>query len=51
MAWTEGAAKRLENVPAPVRSFAKQMIESMARESGVETVDEALMDQAKTRFM
>ncbi|MBI4056919.1 MAG: PCP reductase family protein [Elusimicrobia bacterium] len=49
--WTDGALRRLENVPLPVRSFAKQMIETMAREQGKPKVDEILMDEAKTRFM
>lgn len=51
VAWSERARERLEKVPEFVRSFAKSMIEDMARQRGLARVDEALMDAAKERFM
>lgn len=49
--WAPEARERLERVPDFVRSFAKTMIEDMARQNGSSRVDAALMDAAKERFM
>lgn len=49
--WTESAAKRLQNVPDFIRPAAKLMLERLASERGAAVVDDALMDEAKSRFM
>ena len=49
--WTETALKRLNNIPEFVRSFAKNMMEKMAKEQGKTCVDDEVMDQAKEKFM
>ncbi len=51
VSWNAEARERLERVPDFVRSFAKTMIEDMARQSGSNQVDGALMDAAKEKFM
>ena len=51
VSWDTDARERLERVPDFVRSFAKTMIEDMARQSGSNRVDGALMDSAKEKFM
>ncbi|MFQ5460168.1 MAG: PCP reductase family protein [Anaerolineae bacterium] len=44
--WTPEARERLERVPAFVRGMLKQTVEDLARERGVTTVDESVMDEA-----
>lgn len=51
VSWSPAAEARLRNVPEFVRPYARRMIEQMAREQGKSEVDEALMDEAKDRFM
>ena len=51
VSWSAEARERLERVPDFVRSFAKTMIEDLARQSGTYRVDGALMDSAKEKFM
>jgi len=51
VAWSPAAQERLANVPAPVRSMAKVEIERMAVERGLAEVTEALMDEAKAKFL
>lgn len=51
VAWTPAAKDRLANVPAPIRSMAKVEIERMAIEQGLTEVTEALMDEAKAKFL
>ena len=48
--WTEGAAKRMANIPAFVRPMAKMGIEKFAKESGRSQVDEKVLDEAKEKF-
>lgn len=51
VSWSPEAQERLERVPDFVRSFAKTMIEDMARGNGSGLVDGVLMDAAKEKFM
>lgn len=48
--WTTGAQQRLENIPASIRSMARKEIERMAREEGLATVTDAIMDEAKEKL-
>jgi len=49
--WAPAAKDRLANIPAPIRSMAKVEIERMAIEQGLSEVTEALMDEAKAKFL
>jgi hypothetical protein len=49
--WTPEAEKRLENVPAFIRPMAKRAVEGLADKKGLQVIDEALMDEAKGKFM
>lgn len=51
VSWLSAAKDRLANVPAPIRSMAKVEIERMAIEQGLSEVTEALMDEAKAKFL
>ena len=51
VSWSPAAKDRLANVPAPIRSMAKVEIERMAIEQGLPEVTEALMDEAKAKFL
>jgi hypothetical protein len=51
MAWSPEAEKRLENIPSFVRPMARKEIERIARDRGLTAVTEALMDEAKDKFM
>jgi len=51
VSWTSAAKNRLANIPAPIRSMAKVEIERMALEQGLSEVTEALMDDAKAKFL
>lgn len=48
--WTEEAEKRLENVPALVRSMARSAIERYAREEGHEEITPDVMDRAREKI-
>jgi hypothetical protein len=50
MKWSPGAQERLNNIPEFIRPMAKMEIERLAREKGVETVDETIMDESKGKF-
>lgn len=50
IAWDPEAARRLENVPAPVRSMAKVELERTAAEKGMSRVTIALMEEVKARY-
>ena len=41
----------MPQIPAPIRSMAKVEIERMALEQGLSEVTEALMDEAKAKFL
>jgi hypothetical protein len=49
--WTPEAEQRLSNVPEAIRSMAKVEIERMAIERGLTEVTEALMAEAKAKFL
>ena len=49
--WTPKAEERLNNVPSFVRPMAKRAVEKLAREKGQTVIDEALMDEARGKFM
>ena len=51
VSWTEGASRRLLNVPEEIRPIAKQLIEGMARDRGTGLVDDTMMDLARDTFM
>lgn len=48
--WTPAAQLRLENIPAFIRPMARKEIERMARERGLPTVTDAMMDEVKDKF-
>lgn len=48
--WTQGALARLENIPEFVRPMARQGIEHYARDAGLDTVDEEVLERARGRF-
>ena len=49
--WAPAAEKRLENIPDFIRPMARREIERIAVERGASQVTEAIMDEAKTKFM
>ena len=49
--WAPAAEKRLENIPDFIRPMARKEVERIAKERGATQVTEALMDEAKTKFM
>jgi hypothetical protein len=49
--WAAAAEKRLENIPDFIRPMARKEIERIAKERGAEQITEALMEEAKTKFM
>jgi len=49
--WAPSAEKRLENIPDFIRPMARKEIERIAQERGVAQITEAIMDEAKTKFM
>jgi len=51
VAWAPAAKDRLANIPPQIRSMAKVEIERMAIEQGLSEVTEALMDEAKAKFL
>lgn len=51
VSWPSATKDRLANIPAPIRSMAKVEIERMAIEQGLSEVTEALMDEAKAKFL
>jgi len=48
--WTPAAQQRLENIPAFIRPLARQEIERIARERGLATITDAVMDEMKDKF-
>lgn len=50
LSWTSGAMARLEAIPEMVRPMAKMGIEMVAREQGVQLIDESLLSEARSRF-
>ena len=50
VAWDAEAERRLEKVPAPVRTMARQELERTALDKGQATVTVALMEEVKGRY-
>ena len=48
--WTETASEKLKNIPFFVRSQARQRIEDLARDAGLDVVTVELVDQARVEF-
>ncbi|GAB4233672.1 MAG: PCP reductase family protein [Elainellaceae cyanobacterium] len=48
--WTSDAEVKLKNIPFFVRTQARQRIEAMAREAGLEIVTADLVEQARLEF-
>jgi hypothetical protein len=48
--WTEEAKVKLKNIPYFVRTQARQRIEQLAREAGLEQVTVELVEQARLEF-
>lgn len=48
--WTEAAEERLERIPPMARTMARRGIEAYAREEGLATIDESVMDELKGQF-
>ena len=51
LSWASDAEKRLENIPDFIRPMARKEIERIAQERGMTQVTEAIMEEAKTKFM
>jgi hypothetical protein len=51
VSWTQITEARLSNVPASIRAMAKVEIERMAIDRGLTEITEALMDEAKIKFL
>jgi proto-chlorophyllide reductase subunit len=51
ISWTPVAEARLSNVPASIRAMARVEIERMAIDRGLPEITEALMDEAKIKFL
>ena len=51
VSWSPAAEGRLSKIPPSIRSMAKVEIERMAIERGLAEVTEALMDEAKAKFL
>ena len=49
--WAAAAEKRLENIPDFIRPLARKEIERIALERGAPQITEAIMEEAKTKFM
>ena len=49
--WAAAAEKRLENIPDFIRPMARKEIERIAKERGAAQITEALMEEAKTKFI
>jgi len=48
--WTDGALARLEAIPEMVRPMARAGVEMVAREKGLEVIDEEALAAARSRF-
>jgi hypothetical protein len=49
--WSPAAEKRLENIPDFIRPMARKEIERIAQERGVPQITEAIMEEAKEKFV
>jgi nucleotide-binding universal stress UspA family protein len=49
MSWTASAEERLAHIPSFVRAMVRRRVESLARERGLDHVDEKVLDDAKSR--
>jgi len=50
MRWTPEAEARLKEIPFFVRPAARKKIEQLAAQMGVDTITEAIYEQAKKQF-
>ena len=48
--WTPEATAKFKNIPFFVRSQARQRIEAIARQDGLETITAEIVDQARLEF-
>jgi hypothetical protein len=48
--WTPEATAKFKNIPFFVRSQARQRIEAIARDKGLENVTAEIVDQARLEF-
>jgi hypothetical protein len=48
--WTPEARQRLENIPGFIRPMARMEIERIARDKGLKTITDAIMDEVKEKF-
>lgn len=48
--WTTEARAKFKNIPYFVRTQARQRIEHLAREAGLEVVTEEIVEQARHEF-
>ena len=48
--WTSEAEARVERIPSFIRPMARRAIERFAAEHGYATIDEAVMDEARSAF-
>jgi hypothetical protein len=48
--WTPAAEAKLKNIPFFARSQARQRVEALAREAGMEVVTMELVEQARLAF-
>lgn len=48
--WSSAALDRLEKIPEFIRPMAKKGIEQMARERGLERIDEEVLEMARGMF-
>ncbi len=51
MTWSPEAEQRLENIPDFIRPMARKEIERIAKERGLGTITDQIMDEAKDRFL
>ena len=50
VAWTSEAEARVERIPSFIRPMARRAIERFAAEHGYATIDETVMDEARSAF-
>jgi hypothetical protein len=50
MNWSDEAEISLREIPFVVRPIIRRRIETLAREAGLEEVDQAFYEQARERF-
>jgi hypothetical protein len=51
MTWPKEAEARLDNIPSFVRPMARKEIERIARERGMTTISNELLEETKSKFI